>query len=298
MKKTLFLITLASLPLLFSSCEKAVFDSEDEDVGIVTDVPNGKTKKFTFTVKGDFSSPVFTRTTDYLSVNNQNMTDLWVFDYVDGVLVQQLHQTPTDETWGAPVLQLTYGQHHVYFVASRGDVPSVDTANHTITWEGSRDTFWKDYEVSVVSTSNGNRAVTLDRVTTLLRVTVNDEVPEGLATVTVTPEHWFYGIDYKTGMAVSDQKRDRTASIASSYVGTSGQVVISIYGISNPEEWTTDVSITAKATNGNTLGSVVIENAPFKRGRATNYSGNLFGSSGSATISLNDEWDDPYNATW
>lgn len=48
----------------------------------------------------------------------------------------------------------------------------------------------KDYEVSVVSTSNGNRAVTLDRVATKLRLTVVDKVPDGCQDVKVTPDRW------------------------------------------------------------------------------------------------------------
>ena len=148
---------MAVAAALMFGCEKPVFDNVVEDNSTVAEV---QSKNFTFTVKGDFGSATFTR--GYLTADGQDMTDLWVFDYVDDVCVQSVHQTSGDEAWGKPTLTLGYGSHHVYFVASRGEGATLDVDGHVITWTGPRDTFWKDYEVEVVSTSNGNRAV-IDR---------------------------------------------------------------------------------------------------------------------------------------
>jgi len=142
-----------------TACEKVdIPDNASEEPASVVE---GKTKKFTFTVKGDFGTPTFTR--GYLQADGKDMTDLWVLDYVDGVLVQQVHQTNDDDDFGTPTMNLAYGVHHVYLVASRGATPTLNTESHMISWSAVRDTFWKDYEVSVVATSNGNRAVTLCR---------------------------------------------------------------------------------------------------------------------------------------
>ena len=71
--------------------------------------------------------------------------------------MQSIHQTTSDETWGQPQMSLTLGTHHV-FVASRG----VSHGDGCGTVAGQRCVCrWKDYEVTVVNTSNGNRAVTL-----------------------------------------------------------------------------------------------------------------------------------------
>ena len=138
------------------ACEKPILGEVEEE-----SVPSGmggvkSSKNFTFTVKGDFGAATFRRS--YLTADGKDMTDLWVFDYMDGVCVQTVHQTADDADWGAPKMSLSYGSHHVYFLASRGEGATVDADGHTITWTGPRDTFWKDYEVEVVSTSNGNRA--------------------------------------------------------------------------------------------------------------------------------------------
>lgn len=293
------LILMMFSGLLAAACEKPVLcdvEDESETPGMVEG--QKRIKKFTFTVKGDFGAATFTRATGYLSADGADMTDLWVFDYVDGACVQSMHQTSGDEAWGKPQMSLAYGSHHVYFVASRGDEPALDTDDHVITWGSPRDAFWKDYVVEVVNTSNGNRAVTLDRVATKLKLTVMDDVPDGCTSVTVTPEKWFYGLDYMAGTAVSQQRKDRDVSVPASYIGTAGQLAVSIFGLSGADEWITNVTVTAKNADGGVLGTASIVGAPFKRNRATEYSGSLFGSAGSMDVSLNVDWENPKTGTW
>lgn len=294
MKKTIFMLTAV---LLMTACEKLEVPSSEADAEKSEEMVNeNAVKKFTFTVKGDFETATFTR--GYLAADGQEMTDLWVFDYVNGVCVQKVHQTATDEDWGKPTLALAYGSHHVYFVASRGDGATVDEDGRTIIWTGPRDTFWKDYAVDVVSTSNGNRAVTLDRCVTKLRLTVNDEVPATCKSVVVTPGRWFYGWDYVNGVAVAQQQTERTVNVPASYVGTSGQLVVNIFGLSGADEWVTDVSVQAKGENGDVIGSATITGAPFKSNRATEYSGNLFGSAGGLDVSVSAAWESAKTGTW
>lgn len=295
--KKIILTMLAGL--LVAACEKPILgeveDQKSELGGVENNIP---TKKFTFTVKGDFGNPTFTRAAGYLTADGKDMTDLWVFDYVDGICVQSLHQTADDPAWGKPVMQLAYGSHHVYFVVSRGEAPTLDTSSHLLTWERPSDTFWKDYDVNVVSTSNGNRAVTLDRVVTRLRLSMTDEVPANCATLAVTPNVWYYGWDYVAGVPAAQQHRERSVQVPASYVGTAGQLTMTVYGLSTADEWATDVTIEARDGNGTVIGSGTIVAAPFKSNRSTDYSGPLFGASGSLDISVNDEWTSAFSGTW
>ena len=120
MKKGLLIFAVGIL----TACESGYYGGEPVSEEQPTKV---KTKKFTFNVKGDFASPIFSgdelggmKKAAALSADGQDMTDLWVYDYMDGALVQSVHQTNEDADFGKPVMQLSYGQHHVYFVASRG----------------------------------------------------------------------------------------------------------------------------------------------------------------------------------
>ncbi len=273
--------------------------------GVESDIPS---KKFTFTMKGDFGSPSFdegddsqnsSRRASYLQADGRDMTDVWVLDYVDGVLVQQLHQEDnTAEDFGKPVMQLAYGSHHVYFIASRGANPTLNTTGGTVTWERPSDTFYKDYAVDVVATSNGNRAVTLERVATKLKLTIEDEVPAGCAEVAVTPDVWYYGWDYVHGSAVAQQQTERVVTVPSSLVGTTGQLVVTIYGLSGVTEWMTNVSISGRTSTLSVIGSASIVGAPFKANRATEYSGNLYGSGGLINVGLNSTWTTSHVGSW
>jgi hypothetical protein len=298
MKKIIMMLAVMCL----AACEKDVYNYEQDGVEVETPV-DGPTKNFTFTVKGEFEAASFKAPMRrvqkaYLNDTGNEMTDLWVYDYMGGKLIQSVHQDASDENWGKPKMSLAYGEHHIYFVASRGADPVINEESHVISWGTVRDTFWKDYEVNVVSTSNGNRAVTLDRVATKLRIVIDDEVPAACASISLTPDKWYYGLDWMTGDAVTAKRQAITVNVPESYVGTIGEIAVSVFGLSGANEWTTNVSVMAADLGGETIGSASIVGAPFKRNRATEYHGSLFGSAGSMVVSINNDWDDSVTGTW
>lgn len=293
MKRILLMAVAAAF---VCGCEKQLpIDEQEVEV---------KTKKFTFTCKGDFNNPTFSgigSTRAVVNLSDESLTDVWVFDFIGGECVQSLHQesSTAGDTFGRPQLPLAYGSHHVYFVASRGTGPVVNTTAKTITWQTPRDTYWKDYEVNVTSTSNGNRSVTLDRVVTKLRISINDGIPTGMSTMSVTPSVWYYGMNYQTGEPSNMiGNQERVVSVPTTYIGTTGQLSMSIFGFSSDTEWTSDITVVAKNGDGVTIGSASMTGAPLKRNRSTDYSGNLFSSGGAATMTVNNAWDTPVTLSW
>lgn len=295
MRKILFLV----LAVLMVSCEKVGL-SELDELATTEQGEQVKTKKFTFTLKGDFSDKWKPVTRGYLQADGKDLTDVWVLDYdANGNLLQQIHQSDnTADDFGKPVVNLAYGAHHVYFIASRGTDATLDTDTKTITFGRVLDTFYKDYIVDVVATSNGNRAVTLERVVTRLRLTFEDEVSENTATINLTPHTWYYGWDYVNGAPTSAQT-DRTVSVnvPSSELGKTG-LQVNLFGFSSATEWQTDITINSKKSDQTIIGQATITNAPFKANRISEYSGPLFGSEGELMLSLNSTWDDSYNGVW
>lgn len=292
---------MACAIIAFSACGKEIAEDSQE--------PNGKNAQMIirFTVDGDFGSPTFSagdgiavaRTTRALTADGKEMTDLWVLDYQGGALVQQIHQQNTDEDFGQPQLPLDYGAHHLYFVASRGTAPSLSTDDHTITWAKTNDTFWKDYSVTVTTGTAATHNVTLNRVSTKLSVSILDEIPEGAATIELTPATWYYGLDYTNGEPTASMDNEhRPINIPATYIGTTGEITASIFGMSTAEEWTTDVSVIARDADDNIIGQANIVAAPFKANRVTNYSGNLFSGGGAFSIIINDTWDTQHSGTW
>jgi hypothetical protein len=233
-----------------------------------------------------------------MEADGKAMTDLWVLDYVGGQLVQQVHQASTDEDFGTPTLNLDYGSHHIYFVASRGTAPTLSTEGHTISWGTTSDTFYKDYSVAVTSGTASTQNVTLNRVATKLTITINDAIVDGTAYVEITPQTWYYGLDYVTGEPTAAQTAaPRTINIPSTKAGVTG-MTLNIFGLSSATEWTTDVTVTACDGDDNTIGQASISNAPFKANRVTNYAGNLFTNTGGFTLALSGEWDTEFAGSW
>ena len=256
------------------------------------------TTTITFSMTGDFqlNAHDFTRS---LEADGKTMTDVWVLDYVGGELKQQLHQTSDDADFGSPTMGLSLGTHHIYFIASRGAGAVLNTTAHALTFTSVRDTFWKDYEITISSgTSSGNRSVTLDRIVTKLKLTFTDAIPEGAATFNVTPSSWYYGVDYTTGEpSEATANGTITVNIPSSEIGLVNESV-SIFGFSSATEWTTDIAVDCKSSDSSILGSATIAEAPFVRNRVSEYTGPLFGENGSMTLSLNTTWDDSYQGSW
>lgn len=285
---------------LLTACAKEVWTENDDAVVVTDDQGNVlPTKKFTFTLKGDFSDNWKPVTRGYLQADGKDLTDVWVLDYMNGNLVQQLHQDDnTAEDFGMPTMSLAYGSHHVYVIASRSQGATLDTENHLIKFTKVLDTFYKDYEVSVVATSNGNRAVTLDRVVTRLRLTFTDAVDVNAATLNITPHTWYFGWDYVNGTP-ADAKTDQTnaINIPANQLGNTG-LQANLYGFSTATAWTTDVVFNSKKSDQTVIGSASIANASFKSNRISEYEGPLFNAGGALTLSLNSTWDDAYEGVW
>ena len=297
MKKYFFIAAIAALS--FTSCSKDEPEPESGSIAIHIDTtPPADHATITFACQG-FELQPFTRS---LEADGKSMTDLWVLDYIGTIenmtLAQQIHQTSADEDFGTPTLNLAVGNHHIYFIASRGSGATLSTENHTITFTRVLDTFYKDYEINVTATSNGSRSVTLNRIVTKLTTVITDAIPEDAATFNLTPEAWHYGIDYTTGLPISaTASRTITINIPSSDIGVTGER-LNIFGFSDDDEWTTDIALDCKKADGTILGTTVLADVPLKQNRITSYSGPLFSSNGQTTIDLTTDWEDTHTGTW
>lgn len=288
MKKVILIMAAA---LIFAACGK-----DNEEV-----IPTNSEEKvhFTFECNADWETNVIPmKGTKGLTADGKQMTDFWVFDYMNGTLVQQMHQTDTTEI-GTVEIDLSYGSHSIYFVASRGANPVVNTVDQTITWGTVRDTYWKAYDLNVTpSTNNGTRTVNMDRIVSKLKMIITDEMPSDASTLTLTPAVWYYGCNYTTGAPVGVQNNLAiTTNVSANSIGQTNNS-IAVYGFSAIAEWLTNVSLVATSTTNTTIGSVTVEDVPIKRNMITEVSGPLFTDDGGFSITLNSSWDSTYHGTW
>ena len=252
-------------------------------------------KTITFTFGDVVTQHAMTRA----DVSSLDLTDLWMFDYVGDELKQTIHQSSSDEGFGVLSASMGYGDHTLYFVASRGTTPTTDTDAQTITWVKPSDTFWATATVTVSPSSASSQTVTLSRVATRLRITVNDEVPTGAAKFVITPSQWYYGIDYTTGDGVaSSENQPREVNIPSSYIGTSGQLAIAIFGFVPSSDWQTNITASLKASDESVLGQVSLEDVSLRKNITTAYSGGILGTAKAFTLTADDTWGDDDIHTW
>lgn len=281
-------LTMMAVAAIVAGCAKDVNENE------LYDVKDGK--RVAFLLDGDFKNPSFTRS---LTADGQEMTDVWVFDFVDDVCEQFVHKVQGDDDFETPSLTLANGSHRLCFVVSRGDTPVLDEQHTTITWSRPSDTFWAEYEMTVSSETPSTVSITLDRVATKLKLLITDQVPTNLAKLTVTPTIWYYGLDYFYGTPTTEKEnQERSVNVPSSYVGTEGQLTFSIFGISGIDEWTTNLLLTATDGDDSEIGRATITAAPFISDRQTVYSGRLFSQEGGFTLTLNDTWIADYTGEW
>ena len=294
MKK--ILSTAAVAALCFIACST---DEPTANLTVRTETkPMEPPVTITFRCRGDFdlATESFTRS---LEADGKQLTDLWVLDYVNGSLAQDaIHQTSSDSDFGTPTLNLAVGSHHVYFIASRGKIPTLNTDAGTITFGAVSDTFYKDLLLDVTASSNGSRSVTLERCATKLTATIIDAIPEGAATFNITPAQWYYGWDYVAGTpTTATASQTITINIPSSEIGFTGER-LSIFGFSADDEWTTDIALDCKTSGGDILGTATITDVPLKQNRITTFSGPLFSANGLTTVSLSTDWDTEHTGTW
>ena len=235
-----------------------------------------------------------------LEANGEAMKELWVFDVIGDSCALVCRQTDVDDNFGSVSMKLSYGNHRLAVVCSRGEGSDVGVSNGLIAWEKVRDTFWNVVDCDVAKTGSADISVTLKRVAARMRVTINDIIPSDLKTISITGEPWYKGIDVKTGEAIGGLSSIEgvtdvsTLAVPSAYVGTEKKLAVSLWIMSKDNEWTEDVTVKMLGENGDVLSEVVCPGVPMQRNRVTNVTGYFLSGGASGNILIDDSWSDTY----
>lgn len=272
----------AGLMMLATSCVEP-----ESEISVKAQQPEEmQSKTVTFTFGEDRGG---TRAT----LQELNITDLWLFDYVGDELKQTIHKT---EGFDALTISMDYCEHRLCFVASRGTDPTVTAP--TISWEKPSDTFWATLTMDVQPASSGEQSVTLKRVATRLRICITDEITAQMVRLEVEPATWYYGIDVQTGEGTDARRQVRSVTIPTSYVGTQGQLTVSFFGLSPASDWQTDIDVRLIGNEESMLGSVSLPSVRFAQNLTTVYSGGIMGAGRSVSLTADDAWGDENTHTW
>lgn len=283
MKKILLMATMLAT---LTACDHYEFTEETtNDKGEIV-----ASKAFTFHLKGDFTTSFEEMTRAAVRLENDNtagITDIWVLDYQDGKLLQQVHQVASDADFGHPNMKLTYGEHNIKFVASKGVNPTLTAS--ALTWAKVLDTFVLDYPVYVVASSNGNRAPELKRAIGGVKIVATDVVKNGTQKVSVTMKR-------SLSLALPALAPNEATASANEFSITSSQwdktgLSLTTYTLCD-EELTTDVVVTVTGDDNALISQFTVSDVSVKKNRITTLTGDVFGRGNGFSVAIDDSWDE------
>ena len=306
--KVRLIIGMLTAMWMFSACEKVDTmereDASNESEGVKEVVMHVGGIAWNYEDSGICDAPSNGSREDAatraLEANGEAMKELWVFDVIGDSCALVCRQTDVDDNFGSVSMKLSYGNHRLAVVCSRGEGSDVDVSNGLIAWEKVRDTFWNVVDCDVAKTGSTDISVTLKRVAARMRVTINDIIPSDLKTISITGEPWYKGIDVKTGEAIGVLSSIEgvtdvsTLAVPSAYVGTEKKLAVSLWIMSKGNEWTEDVTVKMLGENGDVLSEVVCPGVPMQRNRVTNVTGYFLSGGASGNILIDDSWSDTY----
>ena len=311
--KTRIILGIFAAMWMFSACEKVdtmeLEDANGESEGVKEIVMHVGGIVWSYEDSGICDAPSYGSRRDAaardtatraLEANGETMKELWVFDVIGDSCALVCRQTDVDDNFGSVSMKLSYGNHRLAVLCSRGEGSDVDVSNGRIAWEKVRDTFWNVVDCDVAKTGSTDISVTLKRVAARMRVTVNDVIPSDLKTISISGEPWYKGIDVKTGEAIGGLSSVKgvtdvsTLAVPSAYVGTEKKLAVSLWIMSKGNEWTEDVTVAMLDENGDVLSQSLCNGVPMKRNRVTNVAGYFLSGGASGNIILDDSWSDTY----
>ena len=220
------------------------------------------------------------------------LTDLYVFDGT----TQLAHQVYEDDhdAFGTVTLDLTHGNHNLSFVATRSTGLAYSAG--VLSASSLRSTFGKLLSLNV-SGSTPTQNLTLDRVSGLLYVTINDAFPATANQIEFSMVNRYTSLNVATLCGVNGDEWSQKVSCTGK-VGQSGvQYSFNFLAPSLDEEYTSDVTIRIYNSSNAVIYSVTIEDVRFAANTKTMLSGNLF-TSPYASITVNTTWQSNIVGTW
>lgn len=178
--------------------------------------------------------------------DGQQMTDLLLFDGATYITRQESN----DPNFGTVTVMLTAGEHHLHFVATRSTELSYNEG--VLNCASLRPTFGRHYDLNV--TGGSDEYVTMDRLTGMVVITIEDEIPAVAANLRIQFGDYYKGLKPTTFAGVRSGTFDQTVSIASRVGLTNQQWRLNILAPVYGEESETTYTLTATNGSGDIIG--------------------------------------------
>ncbi len=276
MKRLIFWL---SALLLLVACEKPSWDSEDEGDEAVA---GNLTVSIYQIGKTPFDGVTRSQSTTPTHIN-------YAVYSVDGQRVKQVNQQAGDANYGKASFQLEPGTYQLVVVAhsSNGnptmtDLTKIQFKNN----QGFSDTFLTYIEDVEVTAENHTLLVTPQRIVSLCRVEITDDVPETVSQLRFQYKGGSGAFDAHTGLGSVNSIQTLDFDV------TTGQKQFDLYTYLHDTEGTIHLTVTAFDASGVELINREFD-IPMEREKITWFTGPFFGGTGgglSIGITLDTDW--------
>ena len=218
------------------------------------------------------------------------LTDLYVFDGT----TQLAHQTNDNDAFGTVTLNLTHGNHNLSFICTRSTGITVE--NGVMAFGSIRPTFGKLLALNV-SGSTGAQDLTLDRISGLLSITINDQFPAAANQIEFVMATKYSSINVASLLGVNGAEWSQKVSCTSKVNQSGVEYTFNTICPSLTEEYTSDFTINIYNSSNAVIYTVTIDDVRFAANTKTILSGNLF-TAPSASVSVNHSWNTNIVGSW
>lgn len=209
----------------------------------------------------------------------------------NGEVEYSANQTETDADFGTFSYPLYQGQYTIVAVGHKNSAghaviqsPSLVTfPNNAVT-----DIFAKVQTINITNNSPQTIDLALDRAISCLKVSPTDTIPSTVSSITFNYSSGGYTLNPATLLCPSVTGVQATIDVPATAHRTSQ--IFSRYVILNAEEQTMNITVTAYDGSDNVIVSRTFNNVTLKRNRQTIARGAFFSSTGTSTLTFNDDY--------
>lgn len=218
------------------------------------------------------------------------LTDLFVFDGTN----QLAHQTSDAADFGTVTLNLSHGNHSLSFILTRSTGITVEDG--VIAMTNVRSTFGKLLALNVTS-STPSQDLTLDRISGMLQLTINDAFPATASQIEFVVNPRYMQLNATNLQAVNGASWNQRVSCTSKQGQSGVQYTFHHICPSLTDDTTADVTINVFNSSDEVIASVTIDDVRLAANTKTLLNGNLF-TAPSASVSVNHLWNESIEGTW
>jgi len=280
MKHKIHFFVVSAVVLLMTAC-----DSQN-----VTSLDPSKTREITFsmeTIQLSGSTPMKAPTRAISAP-----TYLLVLDELNGSIVSANTVERSVDALTPLTLNLTYGDHTLYFLACKNSYASFNTTDMTVSWDADHklNYVWVAKKVIHVDESTAAaEAVTLDLAVAQVQVQCNDAFPANTGNMRIQAPTACWTLNLRTLQGVAGEVVS-TAN-ASTFAGQTG-MALALFTFVPASGNIGDMTLTVynNAATPQALATHTLEDVPVKLGYISHYTGLFFSRGQSFSFSYENDW--------